>query len=199
MLVDLMPSELAHVEILKYEMSQERDCEVPIEEVIDLFFQDIAERRLQRDNLEQFEEALKYKLITSQQQGKDRGDAAIIEWIHQYAPIWRAERESLEKNGFLSQDIVIINPDDLPINPWSTIASISIDYFCDIFVHRLNKPLPQSSFILKGKDYVNVRSLPEISPPMIEHKDHLEFISLGDRSHEALDAIMYSINYKELL
>ncbi len=110
--IDLILSELRAIEVHKYYLSQREGREVSFEEAmidfIDNYETDFLCKKQMEDNLEQKQEIQRYKWIESEKEGHDIGkQKAALEWIEKYGGIWREERESLEKNGFIGQVVKI--------------------------------------------------------------------------------------------
>src|SRR5712671_2860744 len=103
--LNLTAAELKAIQEHKQILSQKRGRKVTIEDAIADFVENIAgdwrREKLRRDNSDQREEIEKHKYLRSLAEGHDIGKTfAAEEWCQKYAHIWRAERESLERNGF---------------------------------------------------------------------------------------------------
>jgi phosphotransferase system HPr (HPr) family protein len=196
---DLNPAELKAIEDHKYFMSKEQKREVTIEEAIADFlknYQDNWEsRRTKEDNLEQADEIKKHKYLKSQEKGYDVGDEAVEEWRQKYAPIWRAERESLEKNGFQSVKVVIQNKKGLHVRPCGTLVTIAKKFDCDLYVHKAGMEI--YNFKINGKPYMNVRSVLaslNLLTLCAAMHDEIEFMAYGRHAGEALKEIETLVN-----
>lgn len=196
---DLTPAELKAIEDHKYFMSKEQKREVTIEEAIADFlkiYQDGWEaQKVREDNLKQLDEIQKHKYLKSKEKGYDVGDEAVEEWRQKYAPIWRAERESLEKNGFQGLKVVIQNKKGLHVRPCGTLVAIAKKYDCDLYVHK--EGMQVYNFKINGKPYMNVRSvlasLNLLTLAAAMH-DEIEFIAYGRHAAEALKEIETLVN-----
>jgi phosphotransferase system HPr-like phosphotransfer protein len=167
--IDLIPSELRAIEIHKYYLSEREGREISLEEAmfdfLDNYETDFLCQKQIEDNRAQNQEIQRYKWIESEKEGHDIGSTkAAMEWIEKYGGIWREERESLEKNGFIEQ---IVNID------------------CDIYIHQHR--MEHYNFKLFGKkEYLNVKSI--LSPKLLNaaHGESIEFIATGGRARDAL-------------
>ena len=190
--IDLSPAELKAIEEHKYFMSQKQGCEVSIEEAIEDFINHYKDRWLKekqrRENFEQIEEIKKYMHTRSQETGHEisENDAAE-EWMDMYAHIWRQEKESLEKNGFLIAQVVVQNEKGLHMRPSSTLATLTSRFDCDVYVNK--EGMEHYNFILKGKKYMNVKSVLGILTLAACKGEALEFIATGREAEKALQAI----------
>lgn len=195
--IDLSPAELKAIEDHKYFMSQEREYEVSIEEAINDFISNYKQawikEKLRRDNVEQIEEIKKYKDTRSQEAGYEinENDAAA-EWGDTYAHIWREEKESLEKNGFFTTMVVVQNAKGLHMRPASTLATLTGKFDCDVYVHK--DGMEHFNFKLKGKKYMNVKSVLGLLALYVCKGEHLEFIATGREAEKALRAIEVFVN-----
>jgi len=113
--------------------------------------------------------------------------AAAEEWCEQHAAMWRAERESLERNGFLRVAVVVRNPEGLHLRPWSAVAATAARYDCDLYVHRPS--MPHWNFLLQGRPFMNVKSVVGLLSLGVQLGDTLEFIATGAESEKALEAV----------
>jgi phosphocarrier protein len=195
---DLTPAELKAIEDHKYFMSLEKKEEVSIDDAIKDFLEkyEKAWRRdkLRSDNLTQVKEIEKHKWIRSQQEGHDLGNDAAFEWAEKYAVIWREERESLERNGFYNIETVVLNSQGLHMRPSSTLAEIARKYDCDIYIHK--EGMDHYNFIMKGRRYLNVKSILGLLTLGVAKGDHLEFLATGREAIDALNAINVMIKEK---
>lgn len=190
--IDLSPAELKAIEDHKYFMSQEKGHEVSIEEAIEDFIshykQAWMKEKLRRDNVEQLEEIKKYKDTKSQETGYEisENDAAE-EWSSKYAHIWREEKESLEKNGFFTTQVVVQNEKGLHVRPASTLATLTGKFDCDVYVHK--DGMEYYNFILNSRKYMNVKSVLGLLALFVCKGESLEFIATGREAEKALRAI----------
>ena len=190
--INLTPAELQAIEGHKYFLSQQRGCEVSIDEAIEdfttHFAADWAVEKLRRDNLDQRGEIERHKYLRSVAEGRDIGrTVAATEWCQQYAHIWRAERESLQRNGFVRLAVVIRNPHELHLTPISGIGRLATQYDCDIYVHK--DGMPYYNFLLEGQAYMNVKSIIGFLSMGVALGDTLDFIATGAQATHALEAI----------
>lgn len=188
--IDLIPSELSAIEIHKYYLSEREGRDVGFEEAMRDFIDnceaDFLCKKQVEDNQEQRQEIQKYKWIESEKEGHDIGSKkAAMEWIEKYGCIWREERESLEKNGFIEQILKIENTSGIHIEI-AKLAEIARNFECDIYIHQ--SKMEHYNFKLFGKkEYLNVKSI--FSPKFIEtvHGDNIELIATGGRAKDALE------------
>jgi len=189
--IDLIPSELRAIENHKYFLSEKEGREVSFEEAmidfINNYEADFLCKKQAEDNQEQRQEIQRYKWIESEKEGHDIGSTkAAMEWIEKYGCIWREERESLEKNGFIEQIVKIEHNSDIRIEI-AKLAEIARNFNCDIYIHQ--SKMEHYNFKLFGKkEYLNVKSI--FTPKFIKavHGDSVELIATGERANDALDA-----------
>ncbi len=189
--IDLIPSELSAIEMHKYFLSEREGREVSFEEAmidfIDNYEADFLCKKQVEDNQQQNQEILKYRWIESEKEGHDIGSTkAAMEWVEKYGGIWREERESLEKNGFIEQIVKIEHNSGISIEI-SKLAEIARNFDCDIYVHQ--NSMEHYNFKLFGKkEYLNVKSI--LSPKLLitAHGEGIDFIATGGRARDALDA-----------
>jgi phosphotransferase system HPr-like phosphotransfer protein len=189
--IDLIPSELSAIEMHKYFLSEREGREVSFEEAmidfIDNYEADFLCKKQVEDNQQQNQEILKYRWLESEKEGHDIGSTkAAMEWIEKYGGIWREERESLEKNGFIEQIVKIEHNSGIHIEI-AKLAEIARNFDCDIYVHQSR--MEHYNFKLFGKkEYLNVKSI--LSPKLLKaaHGESLEFIATGGRAKDALEA-----------
>lgn len=190
--INLTPAELQAILDHKRSMSVAQGGEVSLEEAIEHFIEhyelDWMQEKQQRDLAEQRHEIEKHKYLRSEKEGRDIGKArAAEEWCGKYAPIWRAEHESLERNGFLKMSVVIQNEQGLHFEPASTLAHLAQQYGCDVYLHRSG--MDYFNFILQGKKYLNVKSVLCLLTVKAEKGELLEFIATGPQAKVALETI----------
>ncbi len=189
--IDLILSELRAIEIHKYYLSEKEGREVSFEEAmidfIDNYEADFLSKKQVEDNQEQNQEILKYRWIESEKEGHDIGkQKAALDWIEQYGCIWREEKESLEKNGFIGQVVEIEHKNGTNIDI-AKLAEIARNFDCDLYIHQSG--MEHYNFKLFGKkEYLNVKSI--LSPKYLNaaHGESIEFIATGGRAKDALDA-----------
>jgi phosphotransferase system HPr (HPr) family protein len=190
--LNLTPPELHAIEEHKYFLSLERGAEASIEEAIEDFLQRFAEdwrrEKARRDNLAQRSEIERLQHSRAAAEGRAIDpSAAAEEWCERYASIWRAERESLERNGFRRMEVTVRNPHALHVRPWSAVATMVARLDCDVYVHTAG--MPYWNFQLEGRPFMNVRSVVGVLSLGIALGDTLEFIAMGAQADAALAAL----------
>jgi phosphocarrier protein len=195
--VNLTPAELQAILEHRHTMSVAHGVEVSLEEAIEHFIEhyefDWLQEKQRRDLTEQRQEIEKHKYLRSEKEGRDIGKArAAEEWCDKYAPIWRAEHESLERNGFLKVSVVIANEQGLHLEPASTLANMAQQFACEVYLHRAG--MDYFNFILQGKKYLNVKSVLCLLTVKAEKGEMLEFIATGPQAKTALEKIAIYIN-----
>jgi len=198
--IDLIPSELRAIEVHKYYLSQTEGREVSLEEAIVDFLinyeSDFLMAKQIEDVTEQNAEIMKYKWIESEKEGHDIGtEKAAQEWVEKYGSIWRDEKESLEKNGFIELGIFIENKKGFNIET-AALAEIARKHDCELYIHK--DRMKYYNFILFGKkQYLNIKSI--LCPKYLEadRGELIEFIAIGDGAKEALGETERLIHYLE--
>lgn len=190
--INLTPAEFQAILEHRRTMSAAHGVEVSLEEAIKHFVEhyefDWLREKQRRDMAAQRQEIEKHKYLRSEKEGRDIGKArAAEEWCAKYAPIWRAEHESLERNGFLKISAVVKNVGGLHLRPASTLASIVQQYECDVYVHRAR--MEYFNFILQGKKYLNVKSVLCLLTLKAEKGEELELIATGAQARIVLEEI----------
>lgn len=190
--INLTPAELQAILDHKRTMSVVHGVEVSLEEAIEHFIEhyelDWMREKQRRDLTEQRQEIEKHKYLRSEKEGHDIGKArAAEEWCAKYAPIWRSEHESLERNGFLKISVVIQSEQGLHMQPASTLANLAQQYNCEVYMHRAG--MDYFNFILQGKEYLNVKSVLCLLTVKAEKGELLEFIATGPQAKTALENI----------
>ena len=190
--INLTPAELQAILDHKRTMSVAHGVQVSLEEAIEHFIEhyelDWMREKQRGDLAEQRHEIEKHKYLRSEKEGRDIGKAcAAEEWCAKYAPIWRSEHESLERNGFLKISVVIQNEQGLHMQPASTLANLAQQYNCDVYMHRAS--MDYYNFILQGKEYLNVKSVLCLLTVKAEKGESLEFIATGAQAKIALENI----------
>jgi phosphotransferase system HPr (HPr) family protein len=187
--VNLTPAELHAIQEHKYFLSLERGAEVSIEEAIQSFLRRFAEdwrrEKARRDSLAQRSEIERLQHLRATEEGRLLDPSAAAEhWCERYAAIWRAERESLERNGFQCMKVTVRNPEALHVRPWSAVATTVASYDCDVYVHTAR--MPYCNFRLEGRPFMNVKSVVGMLSLGIALGDTLEFIAMGAQAGPAL-------------
>jgi phosphotransferase system HPr (HPr) family protein len=188
---DITAAELRAIQDHKYFMSQKNGKEVTIEEAIaDFLDKYMDEWRLDKtrhDNMEQMAKIKEYMA-----KGGD-----IEEWTEKYAPVWREERESLEKNGFDRRIITITNERGLHVRPSGTLVAIAKRHDCELYVYR--EGMEHHNFKLHGKPFMNVKAVLaalDLVSLCVGQGEHLEFMAYGKQAKEALDEIELTVHRK---
>lgn len=190
--INLIPSELQAIEEHKYYLSEKEGREVTIDEAILDFQRNYEESFLQAkqqmDNLAQREEIMKYKWIESEKQGHDIGARqATLEWIEKYALVWRREKESLERCGFVRRVISAHNGDESGID-MQALRDIATTFDADIYLHK--DGMEFYNFLLCGrKKYLSVRSMLSRGNLDVAKGERIDLIATGSRAGEALDEV----------
>ncbi|MBI2441673.1 MAG: HPr family phosphocarrier protein [Lentisphaerae bacterium] len=198
--INLTPAELQAILDHKRTMTLTQGKEVSLEEAIEHFIRhyelDWLREKQRRDLSEQLQEIDKHKYLRSEKEGRDIGRArAAEEWCDKYAHIWRAEHESLERNGFLKINVVIQSERGLHFRPASTLAELAQRFDCEVYLHRAGMDF--YNFILQGQKYLNVKSVLCLLTVAAEKGEQLELIATGPQAREALQAIAGHINRAE--
>lgn len=195
---NITPSVLKAVESHKKELSKKLNRIVLFDEALKDFlancYEEFKREKIKKDNQDQLKEIDRHKWIESEKAQKDLFPNAMNDWVIKFAKQWRKERESLEKNGGIIVQIMITEPEGLHMRPSSTIAEIARKNDSHVYVHRVNKPLQYSSFILDGKEWLNVESLFTILQLEIIQGDIVEFIATGNNAKQTLDEITLAIS-----
>ncbi len=190
--INLTPAELQAILEHRRTMSVAHGVPVSLEEAIEHFIEhyefDWMQEKQRWDLAEQRREIEKHKYLRSEKEGRDIGRArAAEEWCAKYAHIWRAEHESLERNGFLKIDATIQIEQGLHLKPASTLANMAQQYNSEVYMHRPG--MDYFNFILQGKEYLNVKSVLCLLTVRAEKGELLEFIATGPQAKAALENI----------
>lgn len=159
---DLIPSELQAIETHKYYLSEKEGREVSFEEAmvdfVDNYEADFLRSKQVEDNREQNWEIERYRWLESEKEGQDIGrHKAALGWIEKYGFIWREEKESLEKNGFVESHVVVECREGVVID-MEGLANLARSFDCDLYIHQ--KRMRSYNFKLFGKkEYLNVKSM----------------------------------------
>jgi len=201
---DLTPPELNAVLKHLEEMEKSEQRKILFEEALADWMKSISkawERSKFNEDMEaQRKEIEKHRWIESEKAGKDIGASKAAEdWIANYAPIWRKERESLERNGWEYVHVIVGLEKGLHMQPSSTLANIASGFKCQVYVHR--DGMEVYNFLLNGEKYTNVKSLMGLLTLGATCGDKLVFIASGPQARKALEAIaeFVSTNKKELV
>lgn len=195
--INLTPAELQAILEHQRALAAERGREVTLEEAMDDFFshcRDVWWREKQhRDNVDQIHEIERHKYFRSIEERRDIGkQRAAEEWCSKYAHLWRAERESLERNGFLQAKVVFQGEKGLHLQPAVTIAKLAEKYDCEVYLHH--NRMDFCNFILQGKQFMNVKSVLGMLSITAVKGDEIEIISTGPQAKEAIAEIATFIN-----
>src|ERR1017187_1518799 len=189
---ELTPAELRAIEEHKYFLSQQRGHEVTIEEAtadfLARFAQAWRQEKMLNDNRDQRSEIEKHRYFRSMEEGRAIGRAsAAAEWCEKYAHIGRAERESLERNGFQRVTVDMQNPCGQPMRFWSKLAELTVRHDCSLYVHK--EGMAYWNFIMAGRPYMNAKSAVGLLSLDISAGDQVEFIATGAHATQALEAV----------
>lgn len=195
--INLTPAELQAIIEHQRTMSLAHGMEVSFEQAVEDFTRQCRDKWLHEkqhlDIVAQIQEIEKHKYFRSIEERHDIGrHAASAEWCAKYAHLWRAERESLERNGFLQAKVVLQNENSLHIQPASTVARIARKFTCDVYLHH--DKLDYYNFLLQGRKYLNVKSVLGLISVSVVKGDELDIISTGPQAKEALQEIAIFIN-----
>jgi phosphotransferase system HPr (HPr) family protein len=188
---DITPAELRAIQDHKYFMSQERGKEVTIEEAIRDFLEKYMDEwrleKVRNDNMEQVARIRDYMAKGGE----------IEDWSEVYAPVWRQERESLQKNQILGREVIVQIDHGLHVRPSGKLVTIAKKFDCEIYVHRTG--MQHHNFKLQGKPFMNVKSVLaalELVSMCVAKGEKLEFLAYGKQAEVALDAIERLVNSK---
>lgn len=195
--INLTPAELRTILDHQHAMSLAEGIEVSLESAIEDFMEHCRESWLHdkqhRDSVEQIREIEKHKYFRSIEEKHDIGKkTASEEWCARYAHLWRAERESLERNGFLQAKVILQSEKGLHLQPAATLARMAQKYDCDVYLHHDKMDL--CNFVLQGKRYLNVKSVLGLMSVSAAKGDVMEIISAGPQAKNALEEIAKYIN-----
>jgi len=195
--INLSPAELRAILEHQRAMSAAQGVEVSLEDAIKDFMEHCRATWLRekqhRDIVEQIHEIEKHKYLRSIEEKRDIGKkTAAEEWCAKYARLWRAEQESLERNGFLQAKVILQSERGLHVQPAATLARMARKYDCDVYLHHAK--LEVGNFVLQGKKYLNVQSVLGLISISAVNGDVLEIISSGPQAKVALDEIAKYIN-----
>jgi phosphocarrier protein HPr len=181
---DITPAELRAIQDHKYFMSEKKGKEVTIEEAIEDFLKlYMDEWRLEKTRRDNMEQVLKIRDYMAK-------GGELEDWAEKYAPVWRQERESLQKNEFLNRTVTINIDHGLHVRPSGKLVTIAKKFDCEIYVYR--EGMEHYNFKLQGKPFMNVKSVLaalELISMCVSKGEQLEFIAYGKQAKEALDAI----------
>jgi len=195
--INLSPAELHAILEHQRVMMLARGAEVSLETAIEDFMDHCRDAWIQekqhQDNVAQINEIEKHKYFRSMEERHDIGKkAAAAEWCAKYAHLWRAERESLERNGFLQVKVVLQVEKGLHLQPAATLAKLAQKYNCEVYLHH--EKLDYANFVLQGKKYLNIKSVLGMLSVIAVKGDLLEVISTGPQAKDALEEIAKYIN-----
>lgn len=195
--INLTPAELHAILEHKHEMSLTQGVDVSLEMAIEDFMCHCHENWLHDkqhgDNIDQIHEIEKHKYFRSIEEHHDIGKKlAAEEWCSKYAHLWRDERESLERNGFLQAVVTLQGEKGLHLQPAATLARMAQKYDCEIYLHH-NK-MDFCNFALQGKKYLNIKSVLGLISISAVKGDVLEIIGAGPQAKDALTEIAKYIN-----
>lgn len=195
--INLTPAELHAILEHQRVMMLVQGSEVSLETAMEDFIKNRralwVREKLHQDSVAQINEIEKHKYFRSMEEQHDIGKkVAAEEWCLKYAHLWRAERESLERNGFLQARLTLNVEKGLHVQPASTIVSLAQDYDCEVYLHHKN--IEYCNFVLQGKKYLNIKSVVSMLSVTAVMGDAIEVISSGPQAKEALEKIAKYIN-----
>ena len=195
--INLSPAELHAILEHQRAMMLAQGAEVSLEAAIEDFMSHCRAKwmheKQHQDNVDQIQEIEKHKYFRSIEEQHDIGKkTAAEEWCAKYAHLWRAERESLERNGFLQAKVTLQTEKGLHLQPAATLAKLARKYNCDVYLHH--EKIDYSNFVLQGKKYLNVKSVLGLLSVTAVMGDALEVISAGPQAKDALEEIAKYIN-----
>jgi len=195
--INLTPAELQAILEHRRLMSLAQGGEVSLEQAIEDFVKHCRlhwlREKQRRDNVDQIHEIEKHKYFRSLEERHDIGrHLAAEEWCTKYAYLWRKERESLERNGFLQANVILKDEKGLHLQPAATLASIAQDYDCDVYIHHGR--MDCYNFVLQGKKYLNVKSVLGLISLNAVQGDGIEIIGAGPDAKKALIQIAKYVN-----
>lgn len=190
---NLTPAELKAIETHQSNMSGDLDgayvsLDDAIEDFVERWEEGWKKEKIRQDNLEQVEEIKKYKSSRTKEEGHEVDETqAALEWIGKYAHIWRKEKESLQKNGYIRTTAFVMLEKGLHLRPTGDLANIVGKYNCHVYVRK--KKMDHYNFKLGNKRYLNVRSVLGLATLGAAKGDKLEFIANGSQAEEALQKV----------
>jgi len=195
--INLSPAELHAILEHQRARTQTTGAEVSLETAIEDFMShchaEWMHEKQHHDIVAQIQEIEKHKYFRSMEEQHDIGKkAAAEEWCAKYAHLWRAERESLQRNGFLQAKVILRAEQALHLQPAATLAKLAQKYDCEVYLHH--EKIPYGNFILQGKKYLNIKSILGLLSMTASIGDTLEIISTGPQAKDALDEIAKYIN-----
>jgi len=195
--INLSPAELHAILEHQHAMMLAQGAEVSLETAIEDFMSHCREEwmheKQHQDSVAQINEIEKHKYFRSMEERHDIGKkAAAEEWCVRYAHLWRAERESLERNGFLQAKVTLQAEKGLHLQPAATLAKLAQKYNCEVYLHH--QKIDYCNFVLQGKKYLNVKSVLGLLSVTAVMGDTLEVISTGPQAKDALGEIAKYIN-----
>lgn len=195
--INLSPAELQAILEHQRVMTLAQGAEVSIERAIEDFMSHCRVEWLRdkqhRDNVDQIQEIEKHKYFRSIEEQHDIGKKmAAEEWCSKYARLWRAERESLERNGFLQARVVMQTDKGLHLQPAATLARMAQKYDCEVYLHH--DRIDFFNFVLQGKKYLNIKSVLGLIALTAARGDVLEIVGMGPQAKDAIEEIAKYIN-----
>ncbi|MFA7160044.1 MAG: HPr family phosphocarrier protein [Kiritimatiellia bacterium] len=195
--INLSPAELQAILEHQRVMTLAQGGEVSLESAIEDFVNNRRDRwmqeKLHQDSVAQINEIEKHKYFRSIEERHDIGKRrAAEEWCEKYAHLWRAERESLERNGFLQARLTLGVAKGLHLQPAATVAALARKYDCEVYLHH--EKIDFCNFILQGKKYVNVKTVVGLLAVTAVMGDQIEVITSGPQAKDALQEIAQYIN-----
>lgn len=185
-------AELRAIEDHKYFLSKERGKEVILKEAMadfQKYKQDWLKAKLKKESIEQRKAIEEFKRKEEEKAGYDLGELPVQAWQNTYAAQYRDMLESPERNEFIKRKVIICNEKGIHVRPSGTLAKISTDFDCDIYVHK--NGMESYDFKVNGITYLDVNNNAILGYMSLEAAmgDELEFIAYGRQANEALNSI----------
>ena len=148
--------------------------------------------KLRHDNPEPHREIGQDQWLRPEEGGRDIGrHVAVEEWCPRYAEIWRQERESLERNGFVCA-VVVVTREQCRMLPTAALVRLTRRFSCEIYLHK--EGMPHYSFLFHGKPYLSVKSILSALSLKLTLGDRLEFLVTGVRAEQAAQRLDPAVN-----
>jgi phosphocarrier protein len=191
--LDLNPSELRAILDHKFFLSQNLGREASIDEAsadfLERYMDAFRTEQLRLHNLIQIDEIKKHQWVESEKAGRDIGlEKAAQDWRIKYAEIYRAESEALEKQGFLTLEVTVVNRNGIHVRPAGTLSTLAAKFDADVYVSK--EGMDHFNFMLQGKPYLNFKSVMlNLLTINACQGTVLNFIAYGRQAKEVLEAI----------
>ena len=189
---------LQAIEEHKYLQSCEQCKEIDILEAIQDFKRNHEERWLEEkqrtDNLDQVDEISGHLWRESQRAGHDIGrTAAGLDWVQNYAFQWRAQRESLTTNRFVTIRLDLPGEQQFGYEDLAHVVEEVSLLYCDVFVCQKGLENPHFSLQIEGetesKPYLLIaaQALDLLLTLHLDKGETLEIIAYGEDAEQALE------------